>query len=65
MTMSQPRFGGPMPALLDIPRVAWELSISPRTVLRRIENGVLKSVKDCGRRLVTKEDFMDYINRLK
>lgn len=63
--MNQPHYNSAMPMLLDISRVAREMSVSQRTVNRLIATQALKSIKDGGSRRVRATDLTDYLSKLK
>jgi excisionase family DNA binding protein len=54
-----------VPRLLSVPAVADLLSVSPRTVRRRIAERDLPAVVDHGRVLVRADDLRAYIDRLE
>lgn len=54
-----------LPRLMDLKRVCDELKLSAASVKRRIAAGSLQITKDGRRTLVTREDLLEYINRLK
>ncbi|MBK1830905.1 helix-turn-helix domain-containing protein [Verrucomicrobiaceae bacterium R5-34] len=49
------------PEIMTLPEVADYLKASVKTVRRRIEDGLIKSFKDGGRRLVIANDLEEYI----
>jgi excisionase family DNA binding protein len=54
-----------VPALLSISTVAKLLECSPRTVRRRIAEGVLPALEEHGRTMVRADDLLAYIERLQ
>jgi excisionase family DNA binding protein len=54
-----------VPALLSIPTVAKLLDCSPRTVRRRIADGLLSAVEENGRTMVRADELLAYIERLQ
>jgi len=54
-----------VPALLSVADTAQLLSVSPRTVRRRIAEGELPAVTDHGRVLIRADELCRYIDRLE
>lgn len=54
-----------VPALLSVRTVAQLLDLSPRTVRRRIDEGLLPAVREHDRTMIRADDLRDYIDRLQ
>jgi excisionase family DNA binding protein len=54
-----------VPALLSVRTVAQLLDLSPRTIRRRIDEGILPAVREHDRTMVRADELRDYIDRLE
>jgi excisionase family DNA binding protein len=54
-----------VPALLSVQTTARILDVSPRTIRRRIAEGVLPAVREHDRTMIRADELRDYVDRLE